>query len=252
MLKITKRALAVFLIFFAVALPGAPQKILSHASLGLADQERSDEGQLPIADYAAPEPAGPAERAKMKAKSRRYGGKKIKEDPRVSIFTEGEGLVERLPPLPAAQSDAVIVGEVASAKAYLAEGKSGIYSEFTISVEKVFKSGGVLAPGGILIAEREGGAVRFPSGRVQRYTVSGERMPKVGSRYVLFLKCGDLEQNYLLLTGYELRAGQVSPMDDVSRHAAYKGMSRDAFIDAVLSAVADTSQVAPEKVRKDR
>jgi hypothetical protein len=64
---------------------------------------------------------------------------------------------------------------------------------------------------------------------------------------VLFLKCGDLEQNYLLLTGYELRAGQVAPMDDVSRHAAYKGMSRDAFIDAVLSAVADPSQVAPRK-----
>ena len=81
--------------------------------------------------------------------------------------------------------------------------------------------------------------MRFPSGHVQRYVVDGERMPRVTSKYVFFLKSnGPQGPDFWLLKGYELRAGRVFPMDDFRGDAVYKGMDQSLFIDAVQNAIA--------------
>jgi len=60
----------------------------------------------------------------------------------------------------------------------------------------------------VITASRPGGAVRFPSGRIQQYTVSRQGYPQQDKVYVLFLK-RDEEADYSIQTGYEVVAGEL-------------------------------------------
>jgi len=72
-----------------------------------------------------------------------------------------------LPELPVSKSDMVIIGEVVDEQAYMSEGKDWIYSEFTVRVEEVLKNASNLRPtaGSSIDVNRDGGRIRFPSGR---------------------------------------------------------------------------------------
>jgi hypothetical protein len=121
--------------------------------------------------------------------------------------------------LPLADSEIVLIGEVVGAEAHLSSNKNSVYSEFEIKIEKIIKnSRNEEFDGKSILAEREGGIVNFPTGFKTWYFVSGQRMPKVGSRYVFFLThkfipYGDREKDLFILTGYELRDGKVYPLD---------------------------------------
>jgi hypothetical protein len=118
-----------------------------------------------------------------------------------------------LPALPVSQSDAIVLGEVTEAEAHLSGDKTGIYSEFLVQVEEVFKeSGGPLTVGDVLSVNRVGGGVRFASGKVQQYKIARQGMLHKGSRYVLFLR-QTTDNDLLILTGYELSGGRVIPVD---------------------------------------
>ena len=227
-------------IFSCVAFSGA----FSHGRTSPAVQQQSDNVQIPTTDYWVPEPADPIERAKRQEKGNRYHHEKRKiiEQPQVSTITESESFVERLPPLPVALSQAIISGEITNAQAYLSSDRSAIYSEITIRVEEIFKNSDQtpLEIGGVGVAEREGGGVRFPSGHVQYYTISGERMPKVGGRYLLFLQTNDSGQDFRLLKGYDLRGGKVYPMDLFSGDAVYRGIDQNSFRTILLKTLKST------------
>lgn len=156
----------------------------------------------------------------------------------------------RLPALPVAESDAVILGEVKDRTVNVTEEKMSIYSEFSIQIEMLYKDKqGVLASGGVLTASRPGGAVRFASGKVQRYTVAKQGYPEPGKRYVLFLK-RDEEGEFSIVTGYELRGTQVFPLDGDSRDpkgdfkfGVYRGTSQASFFNDLWKAVQATGGV---------
>lgn len=226
-----------------------------------------DESYGPIADFAAPEPDDPIMRSKRKAKSDRYNGRHLKEDPRVTesgLIVEG---ASRLPALPAVFSDVVVRGEVVEAQAYMSSDKRGVYSEFTIHIHEVLKDDrrAPLTPGDTIVAEREGGRIRFQSGHVLRYSPSHKSMPRIGRQYVLFLQRNDhflelkdQEQKLHIVTGYELREGRVFPLDGVNvpkdaakwpQFAAYEGVEERAFLTAVLDAIKQSSQVSPVETR---
>lgn len=124
-------------------------------------------------------------------------------------------------PLPISESEIVVLGKVATTEAYLSQNKRSVYSEVKIEIEKVFKNScnDKLEDEKYLRAEREGGIVVFPSGKKIWLLVSGQRMPKVGSRYLFFLthefpSFGYRKQDLFLLTGYELKDGRVFPLDN--------------------------------------
>ena len=153
-----------------------------------------------------------------------------------------------MPALPIAQSDAVVLGEVTDAQAYLSDDRSGIYSEFTIRIDELLKndSQSSLAAGNMAVAERPGGKVRFPSGKVQRYGIDKQGMPRVGGRYVLFLKSNGAGQDFSIVTGYELLNGTVFPLDSVRSgngnsalpFDTYKGANEINFLASLRDAVA--------------
>lgn len=149
-----------------------------------------------------------------------------------------------LPALPVTHSDAVILGDVISTNAYLSNDKTGIYSEFTVRIEGVLKNfdySSLHADDSVAV-EREGGAVQFPSGRIQHYRINKQGMPTLHHRYVFFLKYNEQGQDFSIVTGYELNKGRTSPLDDVDPYTIYEKLPEDAFLKIVRDAIVKSPQ----------
>jgi len=157
------------------------------------------------------------------------------------------------PAIPAAKSDVVITGEITKAEAFLSEDKVSIYSEFTVKIDSIHKNSTSedINIGDSIVIYRGGGGVRFPSGKIIKKVFEGKPMPQVGSKYVLFLKYGAEENDYPLITAYELKNGKIIPLDGLDRdgkviyqltsHQSYKGASETDFLNLVQFAIS-TSQ----------
>jgi hypothetical protein len=199
------------------------------------------ERKFPAVDYEAPEPADPEKKARRKLKNSRYDkfGFAIKDSsPRVGEESLENHWSLHVEPIPAAQSDGIVVGEVLSGEAHLSNDKTGIYTEFAVRITEVIKSNNpsLLVPGNLIDVDRPGGFVLYPNGHKRFYSVLGQNMPEIGRRYVLFLTASGESPNYKLLTGYELGSGGVSPLDDSTRMDAYKGVDETTFLKQVRDA----------------
>ena len=160
---------------------------------------------------------------------------------------------ETLPALPVVRSGLVVLGEVVGADAHLSNDRTGVYSQFTVRVEEVFKdSSSIVFPGGLITMERSGGRVRFPSGRITRYGVAGQDMPRLQQHYVFFLEPND--QQYSIVTAYQVVSGQVHPLDGQNAPGppervrpwagdSYNGANATHFLDEVRKAVAQSPQI---------
>lgn len=222
----------------------------------LALQDDLNQNHEPIAEYATPNHADAARRDKNK-RLNKPGAKPITDGDQVRVRTSHWW--SRLSALPVEQSDLVVVAEVVNAEAFLSDDKTNVYSEFTLRVEESLKHNSQvqLPYGSSIVAERQIGAVRFPSGRIQRYKTHRQDAPQTGKRYVLFLKRDSQTSGLAILTGYELRAGRVIPLDgeDVKDQRAdlpfakYRGTAENTFLGAVREAIAGAGQPAIREVK---
>jgi hypothetical protein len=156
-------------------------------------------------------------------------------------------------PLPATTSDAVVVGEVSNAEAFLTEDKTAIISEFTVQLSEVLKDNPTvpLVSGTSIDVNRSGGAVRFASGKVIRQGMFGSPLPRVGRKYVFFLKYDSEGQDFKIVTAYELNAGRIAPLDGISidgnpsnrypDYQKYRGWDEGTFLNEVRQAVINIS-----------
>ncbi|HEX2271510.1 MAG TPA: hypothetical protein VHH35_18340 [Pyrinomonadaceae bacterium] len=199
-----------------------------------------DFSNFPIVDFEAKEPTEPkvkaARNAKARKYSRKYGGE-INEELH-QIFTNSDWDL-RLPALPVARSAAIFIGTVVEAEAHLTPDKSGVFSVFAFQIESILKSDPKrdVKAGETISVERNGGRVRMPSGKLVVSWTSNQNMPKVGSRYVLFLThdfetAGDTGNDFYLLTGYEFKDGKVLLLDSSLKQEvlAYKGATESSFL----------------------
>lgn len=234
------------------------------------EQAAFDESQYPIAEYDVPEPTDPRERELRRARGK--SNVVVSEVEKLRIKAgDPEFLVDlpvshapTEPAFPVVQSDVVVVGEVAKAKAYLTHDKVSVYSEFIIQVQDVLKA---TAPapvtvGSVLEAKRGGGRVRLPSGKVLLRTGKyGRNMPRVGGRYVFFLQFNEQEQIFSIVTAYGLRDGRVYPLDGdwkefgkSAQFAAYRtldGADEATFIQELYGKITSSSQVPPSNGRSN-
>jgi hypothetical protein len=159
----------------------------------------------------------------------------------------------RLPALPVKLGAAVIIGEVTDAQAHFSDDQTDVYSEFSVQVSEVLKNDEktALAAGTSVIVERSGGRVRFPSGKVMVSASNNQDLPRIGKRYLFFLTHegpdAHIYEDFLILTGYELREGRVFPLDKAGRgYTAYKGSSETLLVNDLAVALGDTS-LTPSK-----
>ncbi|HXG85906.1 MAG TPA: hypothetical protein VNI84_17935 [Pyrinomonadaceae bacterium] len=218
---------------------------------------------IPFADFNEPLPSNHAERTKRekKNKARNIESEQPDDARRFRLTDEMEshygtfskhGRVE--PAIPAKRSDAVIVGEVTDAKAYLSEDKVSIYSEFEVGNPEVLKN---TTPESLsaekpAVVSREGGGVRFPSGKIIYEWVLDRPMPQTGKKYIFFLNYSN-ETGLSIITAYELREDQVFPLDGVipngsvtiqfAGHQSFKGASETDFLNRVKVAIENNSDV---------
>jgi hypothetical protein len=209
---------------------------------------QSQEKDIPTVDYPMVQPADDPD-VSRKSKGKRHDKELAVRDrdtggKSVLTFSHWDAA---LPALPVGRSATVVVGQVLKSKAFLSNDKTGIYSEFEVSVEQVLKNDSAtpIFQGGSVTAERRGGRVRFPSGRLITYGNRGQGMPKVGQRYVFFLERN--ADQYTILTAYELQAGKVRPLDGKNAPGGensewpgndYQGTDESSFMIEVARAVA--------------
>jgi hypothetical protein len=217
----------------------------NQAQKDVGGQVAADHNSWPLTDYSAPRPIDPEKRALREARGKKYAKSMFRvhpEDP--SENTAIVDTVDRsLPALPVMRSNLVVLGDVLAANAYLSNDQTGIYSEFSIRVEDVLKNEDLepLTNGCLIDIEREGGRVRFPSGRIHWYSVDKENMPLVGRRYVFFLTRGSQEEAFHILTAYELRGGKVVVLDELPQFKSQAGKNEGDFVNAVRTLVNTSS-----------
>lgn len=197
--------------------------------------------QFPIVDYDEPESADPTIREKRKLKNKRYDNRRRVSSTAGMPGNEISGYFTEAPPppaIPVAESEIIVVGEVLNAEAHLSNNKFCVYSEFSIRVDEVLKnkdaSTDVLP--NTITADRNGGAVRYSSGRKVIYIDDYQGLPHVGRKYLFFLVHPDQSPNYQILLGYELN-DIVTPLDADSEFRKFKGMKETKFIDLVREAI---------------
>lgn len=221
--------------------------------------QQADEDFYTLVDFNAPLPADPKERGRLQARARR-GDMPLQagEDPSPYSLDKRRESGFGSPPtdqskeiaLPVSQSDAVVIGYLGDARAFLTHDKTTIFSQFTVRLEDVLKDNplGSLRVGDFITILRGGGGVRLPSGKIIREGMHGKPLPKENRRYLLFLKYNNDEgKDYSILTAYELNAGKVSPLDGINlvgtvetEYAAYRkydGADEDAFVREVRNLI---------------
>lgn len=210
------------------------------------------EKEFPTVDYEVPDSGDSEKRAKRKIKNSRYDSHRLVGDgsrPDIGETSLTYDWEFTVPALPAGQSDVIVVGEVLNAEAHLSNDRSGVYTEFTIKVEEVLKGDKSSPPStdNSITVDRPGGFVRYPAGHKHLYRHTGQNMPRVGLRYLLFLNTSGESPNYRILTGYKLGASGVSPLDSPRKFAVYKGVDETTFLTAVRETITQSSQTTPEE-----
>lgn len=238
----------------AVTLPGRGQQKAQgdKAVIGskMSERLKEKETRFPVTDYETDartdaNHVDPHQLAKRKSRNERHdnsmlgvkGGLNAEPESGNRIVLRNDWEVNT-PRIPAALSDAVLVGEILDANAYISADKNGVYSEFTLRADEIIKPDPSVPaqPGALVTVEREGGRVRYPSGRVEWYGIALQSMPRVNGRYVLFLRRAGTD-SYSILTGYELQNGYVSPLDgEASQFRFYEGTEEASFIRLVREA----------------
>ena len=205
-------------------------------------QEKKD--RFPIADYEERDTNDPEKDRLRKEKQKRQNNFKIvtskPPDWQAERVFVGEGAMN-FPALPVAESSSVLVGRVTKAEAHVSENKKNVYSEFTVVVERVFKSArSSLVEGAEIAVDRIGGYVRYPNGRTMLFRVSSTNMPAVNERYLFFLTSKNT-QDLSILTAYALGSNGVTPLDDSAQFESFRGLTEEALLQKLRGAIPASS-----------
>jgi hypothetical protein len=274
----TKIKISLLLIVIAIAATATITMIHSQSSRDSKPQKKQDIniGEMPIADYTSSVSSDLQERTTRVKRSKRYnmdfkhtGGvgdakRFMLTENRESSYGGFPTHAPEEPAIPAASSDAVVIGEVTNAKAYLSEDKTAIYSEFNVAVSAVLKNKIIesLSPGTDITVSRGGGAVRFSSGKIIRNLFGGKPLPGINRKYIFFLKYNEEGQDYPIITAYQLNDGKITPLDginidgslvnELASHQSYKGESETAFLNQVQAAIGASKDVFEQGVFEKR
>jgi hypothetical protein len=130
---------------------------------------------------------------------------------------------------------------------YLSSDRTSIYTELTVTVERIFKDSEQIV-GNRLIILNLGGAIKLSDGRVVRqFVIPTENHIKVGRRYVLFLNYYPKTASFAIVKAWQLDEGRAVPLaySDIkeasqasqAQSSKYAGMTEAEFLAAVQESV---------------
>ena len=218
-----------------------PGKPLKDNDLAKLQQKQS---RFPIAEYDEPDSNDPKKNQLRKEKQKRHNNFKfvtstVPEWQAERVFI-GEGAMD-FPALPVSQSGYILLGTVTNAEAHLSENKKNVYSEFTVYVEKVFKTAKPsIVEGSEIAVDRIGAYVKYPNGRMLLYRVASENMPAVNDRYLFFLTSKN-DQDLSILTAYAITSNSVSPLDESPQFEELRNLTEESLIKKLRESLATSS-----------
>jgi hypothetical protein len=251
-MRIYGRGFTLTIVFLALTLALTFVAWSGSANQGVNPQETNGQGTTPDKDVPVLD-LKQAEKDRPEQLKGRKRGQSLRQRIRIAELPVGAEPLPfswsywgRVPALPVEQSNAVVVGTVTDRRAVLLEDKLGIYSEFSIKISEILKDdlNGFFIDQ-VITASRVGGAVRYPSGKVQKYTVSLLNYPQQDKVYVFFLKRDELG-DYSIFTGYEINGSVVQPLDGQRnlpknepdlQFGIYRGVSVESFRSALQKAI---------------
>ena len=217
------------------------------ASQRKTDDYKKINERFPTVDYDGDqELSDPKKNAKRKAKQKRYNDGALVAS-HVEPGTDEAALTLEphvtFPALPVAESEIVVVGTIGSAQAILSESKTNVFSEFTLTVEDIFKSKvqGV-AQSSVLTIDRVGGHVKYPDGQKVLFRITGVNMPQIGGRYLLFLTSKHNHEDISILTAYQLTPDGVIPLDETDPFASLTGVSEVDLLQRVRNLIQSSAK----------
>ena len=211
---------------FVVPIHNKAQEPPTATSAAKTQRRVNDENHFPMVEFSGPAPTDPKRKARGEKRNKSMWS--VHPDSPGDTTSIVHGTDPSLPAFPN-NSAAVVSGTVADAKAYLSNDTTGVYSSFVVIIDEVFKNSGKLLSGKSIEVEREGGRVKFPSGRVHLYVMSEQHMPVLGGRYVFFLANTSEESVFEIVTGYEIRSDAVYALDDLTHAMSYNGTTPASF-----------------------
>jgi hypothetical protein len=194
-------------------------------------QDKFDETQFPVVEEYALKTKTKEEQTKSEKKGKRFRlGVPIVSMSHWGVAAEVQHWPDDFSPLPVAESTTILVGEVTEANANLSDDRMAVYSDFIINAVAVLKdSCNVAKQNSVLTATRYGGRVKFQDGHTLLVFKSGLGMPRVGRRYLFFLKQTAADSD--LLTAYEITNGKILPLDSgTPNFDMYKNANETDFI----------------------
>jgi len=217
-------------------------------------EKELDDAATPIVDFNNPASSQSNKRSTKNARFKNQNFVTASVHPEIGEVerSTGDSSLVAATDLPVEQSDLIIEGKISDSQAFLSDDKTGVYSEFTIKVSKVLdaNSGLNVKNGDDIIAERIGGRVRYPSGQIVRYNLSGQGSPMKSKKYVLFLK-RSAEGDYELLTAYELQDNKTRALDG-SKLKLRGGMATSIYSKHNGKDVAQLNQEIESKVKEKK
>lgn len=151
-----------------------------------------------------------------------------------------------LPALPVKKSDAVVIGTVNSGEAFLSNDETGVYSEFSVSIGGLVKNNrsSPIELDTDIIVQRAGGRIIYPSGKILKYFISGQEMPRLNGKYVFFLRYDQQRQAYNIITAYEILNGKITALDGKGKakgsgfkFSEYNGVDEQQFMNELQIAL---------------
>lgn len=211
------------------------QKDVRRTNAPLYDRDE----RYPVVELTEVEPSEPAKREKLKRQKERYDKDSPFSEPgprdaEVAFRPEWQF---NFPALPVAKSDVIVIGEVLNAEAHRSENKQNVFSNFDVRADEILK-GNNLRAGSVINVQRVGGFVNYPNGRKVLFRLLGNGMPAVGSRYAFFLTVVD--EDYSILTAYELGADGVMPLDHSQQFQVFQGQNETDFLKTLRDAISQT------------
>ena len=206
-----------------------------------SSQTNSTNTQPPVVDLSAPgnDTLDSTTRAIRSSRHNNPHGHELSElPPGIEPYPEITHWSSRLSALPVTASDAIVVATVQNAQAFLSSDGHSVYSEFTLVPDRVLKGTPLASGQQALTAERDGGAVKFASGKIEQFRIHQQGVPQNRHAYLFFLKWLPDSKDFTILTAYDLTSGRVEPLDGndsskPSQFSQYKGLDSQAFITQV-------------------
>jgi len=207
-------------------------------------QEQERKSRFPTAEYEEPDLADAAKNRIRKEKGLRHNDFQIVDPNPPAWAAEVVATVHdamNFPALPVSESEYIVIGKVTAAEAHVSANKKNVYSEFTVSISKVFKTAtSSVVDGSEIAVSRNGGFVKYPNGKRVLYRTHGFNMPAVGENYLFFLT-SKKNQDLTILTAYVLGVDGVEALDQSELFQALEGLTEEALFQKLNESLVKSS-----------